>query len=1335
MKGSINSNNTKFYGIATRLEADQVATPSLTTTGGEDKRAATLKYVNRPQSLVKVKDDWPIAYTAPQCVAYDSLEKIGPPKPDLRQSLFGVTGVEGIPELIEVQVGDKELINTEYIYISDASEFNEELNLYTINLGIVRERLQGYGIDASTAHNYLKHGSRAVFSATCSVEAYNSQITGAQVYGIEAGINTVKYGATSSSTITATGNTVTIDTSKFEGRNQSDYYRYVFYPQVHVTADYINVYEDFKSSFTLVIKVDSYVQYYNYAWIDNSKVKYTTLLALPLDTDVTSNYARYNANDRPYEGKHAAVNTNTLMTKEKLDLYLTKADYKLYTPYPITDTLEFDYTQKCWGISILNILPDFDEKACAFDITKVELTDIYSQVYRNSTSLSTNAVTTSSSPVNIAVKADPYFYHRAIAGDAFSVSTQSDTSALVSKDRKAQQDFKMPGESGAGTPGYKIIQGNSLYLFVKPYMLDKIALTDNPVLHMCLITITLESYYTAAPNEKHTQEIDINIYYGGDGVITETGVCKYRTTTHAIISGAQNQFNIQGHSNTYDVNTDLSTIKWTSKEPPSSVLNNAFKNGQVMTDIWLPSSITSLGNYAFYGSAELENIYYRSNGTPKIGNYTFAQCPRLFQFNWKNGKEVGAYAFQGSRLNRVSFTGAHTTTTTDYLQEGCFADCVRLQKIDFKDVNLSSFPKNMCIRDADLQSIFIPNSVRTIHPSAFEASGIQTISSNVSSSQLKKIDTRAFFGCQLQDLTTVRLPESVQHISDYAFASNYMSTALIPESITYLGTGHVFNDCEELQTIEWHALRYDSAARPFEDVETQILNMNFAEDVQIIAPYLCYNFMRLHEIKLPGGNKLTKIGEYAFYNTTTHDDVSSYRYLVTIPSSVNEIGQYAFAYSDGITSLSSLTTTLPEWAQYVCYNCSSMTALAMPPEAQTTVINQGAFSECAKLSTVKLSNKIHTIKRDAFSGDSKYTFKCGDIDSPLQFSTNLFNQTDNYIFSHVKEIWEYALHGTKWWLDHLSVHDGHAYLVWVNTVLYGVSPSIMDDFTIDLSKATCVSGHTLGNYHNKCKEVKMPKSSPCTYIGDDSFYDGSVINSNLSDSEKADIPANIRHIGRCAFSGCSKMFKSKLQFPSTLRELGASAFSRCSSIQEVDLSLANLTNISNGLFADCSSLKSIKLPAGITSIESSVFKECSSLTNINIPAGVTQIESETFYNSGIKTINGASTLQIPSQITSIGSRAFWSCNSITTIKFPYNKEIEIGISAFEYCYGLKTIYMSKHSKLKNHSFRFCHFISTIYFDGTEDDWKKLRDANDYAFNQNDDIFHRSEISIKYNQTW
>jgi hypothetical protein len=86
----------------------------------------------------------------------------------------------------------------------------------------------------------------------------------------------------------------------------------------------------------------------------------------------------------------------------------------------------------------------------------------------------------------------------------------------------------------------------------------------------------------------------------------------------------------------------------------------------------------------------------------------------------------------------------------------------------------------------------------------------------------------------------------------------------------------------------------------------------------------------------------------------------------------------------------------------------------------------------------------------------------------------------------------------------------------------------MDDFTIDLSKATCVSGHILGNYKKKCKEVKLPKSSPCTYIGDDSFYGGSVINSNLSDSEKADIPAKIWRIGHGAFSGCSKMFKSKL---------------------------------------------------------------------------------------------------------------------------------------------------------------------------------------------------------------
>ena len=75
--------------------------------------------------------------------------------------------------------------------------------------------------------------------------------------------------------------------------------------------------------------------------------------------------------------------------------------------------------------------------------------------------------------------------------------------------------------------------------------------------------------------------------------------------------------------------------------------------------------------------------------------------------------------------------------------------------------------------------------------------------------------------------------------------------------------------------------------------------------------------------------------------------------------------------------------------------------------------------------------------------------------------------------------------------------------MWVNTVLYDVSPSIIDSFTLDVTRATCISGHTLGNYENKCTKVILPQHTPCTYIGDESFAGGGKINKDLSDSERA----------------------------------------------------------------------------------------------------------------------------------------------------------------------------------------------------------------------------------------
>ena len=59
-----------------------------------------------------------------------------------------------------------------------------------------------------------------------------------------------------------------------------------------------------------------------------------------------------------------------------------------------------------------------------------------------------------------------------------------------------------------------------------------------------------------------------------------------------------------------------------------------------------------------------------------------------------------------------------------------------------------------------------------------------------------------------------------------------------------------------------------------------------------------------------------------------------------------------------------------------------------------------------------------------------------------------------------------------------------------------------------------------------------------------------------------------------------------------------------------------ITALNNGLFQNCTALKSVELPEGLTKIGSNVFKNCEALHRIEIPESVTSIGFNAFYNCG-----------------------------------------------------------------------------------------------------------------------
>ena len=467
-------------------------------------------------------------------------------------------------------------------------------------------------------------------------------------------------------------------------------------------------------------------------------------------------------------------------------------------------------------------------------------------------------------------------------------------------------------------------------------------------------------------------------------------------------------------------------------------------NGELVTDLVLPDSVTSINDYAFYGCTTLTSIVIPDSVTI-IGSSAFSGCHNLANISVDANNEYyqsisgNLYTKDGKILIRYApgkidnnFVVPNGVTNIDNY---AFSGCGSLTSIVLPDsvTNIGSSAFSGC---SSLTSIVLPDSVASIGSSAF--SGCSSLTSIILPDNVTNIGNYAFYQCT--SLTYVVIPNSVTTIGDYAFESNdyrlrYVyytgseedwNTISIGNSNYGLSYHNRFYYSETAPTTAgrfWHYVDSEITLWPSSSLDfiytsngdgtCYISGIGTYTDTDVIIPNVS-----------PDGLRVVGIGDHAFSCDTMYIsyyiDITS----VYIPEGITTIESYAFSYCKSLKEI-----TIPNSVTSIGYgafsSCSRLTSVVIPDSV--TSIGDSAFSYCSGLTSVVIGDSVTSIGGSAFSYCSGLTsvvigesvtsigecafYNCTNLSSVV--IPNSVTSIDSYVFNGCNNLTDVYYTGTE----------------------------------------------------------------------------------------------------------------------------------------------------------------------------------------------------------------------------------------------------------------------------------------------------------------------------------
>ncbi len=537
------------------------------------------------------------------------------------------------------------------------------------------------------------------------------------------------------------------------------------------------------------------------------------------------------------------------------------------------------------------------------------------------------------------------------------------------------------------------------------------------------------------------------------------------------------------------------------------------------------------------------------------------------------------------------------------------------------------------------------------------------------------ISDLAFFrGLPLEDeITGIRLPDSIRAIGEYAFYGlDKLTSLILSDGLEKIDKDN-FQLCDSLQYNRHEGGLYlGSGTNPYYMLvkleDTAVTAYTVHPDTKMLYANAFSECLEIRNIYLPDGlaymdympTDLPQL-QYQEYGNACYLGSKANPYLVLIQAvdatiaectvhkdtrfvyhaaffdcqqlrtvqmseGVRALGEGVFSRCIRLENADFLPSSITVIPAQTFYGCNSLSAVTIPGNIRR--IEYGAFYNCFNIKSVTIQPGVEVIGSNAFD-------KCNNLEALTIADTvtmigdyafwQCYALTSIHIPGSVKTVGKQAFEActkvTECTLEEGLEHIGERAFSGTQPEAIHIPATVTavgkNAFSDNLKKTaiTVAPGNTAYHVTNNCLIETATKT--LLYGCNDSVIpaDGSVTRiaecafAHCYTPAELTIPDGITHIGSRAFYGCFGL--RQMVIPDSVTYIGPGAFQSCGNLAAVTLP-QGITTIEDGLFANCELLTSITIPQGVTHIDADAFNGCTALTHISIPDSILQIHDDAF---------------------------------------------------------------------------------------------------------------------------